>query len=217
MEQIGQVYCWNNKQPILFNQRSLEMNVIMQMIVQQLSGNAIDKIARQLGIDSATASKAVGVAVPILISALTRNSSSQTGASSLHKALINDHDGSIFDNLGSLIGNAAGFSGSGILKHIFGGDQSTVTSRVSQTAGVDANTMGTIMEMVAPMVMGALGKTTREEGLDVSGLSELLTGQQQEAEAEQPDIFGSLNKMLDSDGDGSSMDEIGGFLGKLFR
>jgi len=73
------------------------------------------------------------------------------------------------------------------------------------------------MEMVAPMVMGALGKTTREEGLDVSGLSELLTGQQQEAEAEQPDIFGSLNKMLDSDGDGSSMDEIGGFLGKLFR
>ncbi len=192
------------------------MNVIMQMIVQQLSGNAVNKIAKQLGIDSATASKAVGVAVPILISALTRNSSTKSGASSLYKALLKDHDGSIFDNLGSLIGNAASFSGSGILKHIFGSDQSAVTSRVSQAAGVDSGTMSTIMEMVAPMVMGALGKTTREEGLDASGLTELLTGQQQETEAEQPNIFGSLNKMLDADGDGSSMDEIGGFLGKLF-
>ncbi|HNW61300.1 MAG TPA: DUF937 domain-containing protein [bacterium] len=192
------------------------MNAIMQMVIQQLSGNMVGKIARQLGIDSSTASRAVGMAVPVLISALTRNASSEAGADALHNALVKDHDGSIFDNLGGLISNVTGGSGAGILKHILGADQSAVTSRISQSAGLDTGTMGQIMQMVAPMVMGALGKTTQDQGLDSSGLSELLTGQQQQAEAEQPDLFGSLNRMLDSDGDGSSMDEIGGLLGKLF-
>ncbi|HOT96867.1 MAG TPA: DUF937 domain-containing protein [bacterium] len=192
------------------------MNALMQMLIQQLSGDAVNKIAKQLGIDTSTASRAVGMAIPVLISALTRNSSTEEGAASLHNALVKDHDGSIFENLGDLISNVAGSSGAGILKHILGADQPTVTSRIGQSAGLDTGTMGQIMEMVAPLVMGALGKTTRDEGLDSSGLSALLTGQQQEAEAEQPDLFGSLNRMLDSDGDGSSMDEIGGILGKLF-
>lgn len=192
------------------------MNALMQMLIQQLSGNAVGKIAKQLGLDTTTASRAVGMAIPVLMSALTRNSATEAGASSLHNALVKDHDGSIFDNLGGLISNVAGGSGAGILKHILGADQTAVTSRISQSAGIDTGTMGQIMQMVAPMVMGALGKTTRDEGLDSSGLSALLTGQQQEAESAQPDLFGSLNRMLDSDGDGSSMDEIGGILGKLF-
>lgn len=193
------------------------MNAIMEMLIQQVSGNAVNKIARQLGIDSSTATRAVGVAIPILISALTRNSSTQTGAASLHKALVKDHDGSIFDDLGSLISNVTGSSGAGILGHIFGAEQSAVTSRVSQTAGVDSSTMSQIMQMVAPMVMGALGKTTQEQGLDVSGLTELLQGEQKQAEVEQPNIFSSLNRMLDGDGDGNAMDDIGSVLSKLFK
>jgi hypothetical protein len=188
----------------------------MEILMQQISGNAISKIAKQFGLDSATASRAVGMAMPILISALTRNSSTQSGASSLHQALLKDHDGSIFDNLGGLISNVAGGSGAGILKHILGAQQATVTSRVSQSAGVDPDTMGQIMQMVAPMVMGALGKTTQEQGLDVSGLSAFLSTQEEETKAAEPDLFGSLSKMLDADGDGNPMDDIGGMLGKLF-
>ncbi|HPI73223.1 MAG TPA: DUF937 domain-containing protein [bacterium] len=192
------------------------MNALLQMLVQQISGPTIDKIANQLGIDPGVAAKAIGVAAPLLISALTRNSSNPSGANSLHNALVKDHDGSIFDNLGGLINNVSGSSGSGILKHIFGEDQSNVTSRLSRSAGVDADTMSQILQMMAPLVMGALGKTTREQNLDVSGMTDLLT-KQQEATPSQPNIFGSLNKMLDSDGDGNALDDIGNVLGKLFR
>ncbi len=193
------------------------MNALLQMLVQQISGPTINKIANQLGIDPSVAAKAIGVAAPLLLSALTRNSSNPSGADSLHNALVKDHDGSIFDNLEGLINNVAGSSGGGILKHIFGEDQSNVTSRLSKTAGVDTDTMSQILQMMAPLVMGALGKTTREQNLDVSGMTDLLTGQQQEATTSQPNIFGSLNKMLDSDGDGNALNDIGNVLGKLFR
>lgn len=193
------------------------MNLIMQMLMQQLSGNAVGKIARQLGLDPATAAKAVGVALPILISALTRNTSSSQGAASLHNALVKDHDGSILDDVMGYLGNSQAGPGAGILKHIFGGDQSAVASRVGQTAGLDAGTMSQVMTTLAPLVMGALGRTTREQGLDAGSLTDFLSNQQQEAQAEQPDLMGSLGRLLDADGDGNAMDDIGGMLGKLFK
>jgi hypothetical protein len=192
------------------------MNYIMQMLMQQLSGNAINKIAQQLGLDANTASKAVGVALPLLMSALARNTSTTSGAASLANALAKDHDGSILDDIMGYLGGSQTSAGASILKHILGTDQAAVTSRLGQTAGVDSDTMSKVMEMVAPLLMGALGKTTQEQGLDSGSLADFLNTQQEEAKTQQPNIIGSLNSMLDSDGDGNAMDDIGGILGKLF-
>lgn len=45
------------------------MNALTEMITQQLAGSAISMISRKIGADTGTTSKAVAIALPLLISA----------------------------------------------------------------------------------------------------------------------------------------------------
>ena len=93
------------------------MNFITQVITQQLAGGASRAIAQRLGISEATANTAVQVAVPLILAALARNASQPQRAESLHQAINEDHDGSIFDNLMGHVQNPQSANGAGILGH----------------------------------------------------------------------------------------------------
>ena len=74
-------------------------------LMQQLSGDSLSRIGRQIGADEATTQSAIAAALPVLVSALARNASRPGGAEALDRALERDHDGSILDDLmGSLGG-----------------------------------------------------------------------------------------------------------------
>lgn len=193
------------------------MNVITQAITQQIAGGAARVIAQRIGISENSANTAVQLAVPLILAGLARNAAQPAGAEDLHQALQKDHDGSIFDNLMGYLGNPQSANGSGILGHVFGGQQPTVASNLSQVAGLDENSAAGVLEMVAPLVMGAVGQQQQQNGLDVSGLSTLLQDQQQQAESTAPDLMSSLNSMLDRNHDGSSMDDLTAIAGKFFK
>jgi hypothetical protein len=65
--------------------------------------------------------------------------------------------------------------------------------------------------------MGALGQTQQQRGLDAAGLSNLLNSQQQQAQANAPEIMGMLGSMLDQNQDGSAMDDLQRMAAKFFR
>ena len=52
------------------------------------------------------------------------------------------------------------------------------------------------------MVMGALGKTQRQGGLDAGSLSKMLGQEGHQLESRQPQAMGLLGGILDADGDG---------------
>jgi hypothetical protein len=66
--------------------------------------------------------------------------------------------------------------------------------------------------MLAPIVMGYLGKQKQTQGVGADGLGGLLGGLMGGAQQQQPQgsdgIMGMLGGLLDSDGDGSAMDDI---------
>jgi hypothetical protein len=193
------------------------MSFITDMLVQQLSGNAASQISQKLGVDKGTATQAIAMAAPLLMSALARNASNPEGVKTLYQALDQDHDGNILDDVsGFLGGNPQAANGAGILGHVLGDKLGAVQNGLAQQTGLDANASGQLLEMLAPLVMGALGQTQKQQGLDVSGLSDLLGNHQQAAQASSPDMMGMLGGLLDMNKDGNVMDDVGRIAGQLF-
>jgi hypothetical protein len=193
------------------------MNAITQVITQRLSGSAVTIIAQRLGISETTAATAVQIGVPLILAALARNASQPQEAQNIHQAINNDHDGSIFDNLMGYLGNPQSANGAGILGHVFGGQQSTIQSNLAQATGMDQNSAGGLLETLAPLVMGAVGQAQQQNGLDASGLSNMHNSQQQQAQANAPDVMGMLGSMLDQNQDGSAMDDLQRMAANFFK
>jgi hypothetical protein len=193
------------------------MNAITQMLTQQLAGSATTTIAQRFGLSEQTANTAVQLAVPLILTALARNASQPDGAASLHQAINNDHDGSIFNNLLGYLGSPQGANGAGILGHVFGSQQSSIENNLAQATGMDQASASGLMQTLAPLVMGAVGQTQQQNGLDANGLSNLLNSQQQQAQANAPDVMGRLGSMLDQNHDGSAMDDLQRMAANLFK
>lgn len=118
--------------------------------------------------------------------------------------------------MGALLGAVMGAMGGGaaqqrspmaeggaILGHVFGSAQPRAAAGVAKAAGVDPGIAGQVMAMLAPMVMGALGQNTRQQGLDAGGLAAMLG---QDTQRMAGGAAGGLQQMLggvlDTDGDG---------------
>ncbi|HEV7397534.1 MAG TPA: DUF937 domain-containing protein [Pyrinomonadaceae bacterium] len=192
------------------------MNLIAQMITQKLAGAASQQIAQRLGISEGAANSAVQIAVPLILAALARNAAQPQGAQDLHQAVASDHDGSILDNLMGYLGNPEQGNGSGILGHVLGDQRPSVENNLAQATGLDQNSAGSLMEMLAPVVMGAVGRTQQQNGLDSGGLADYL-GQQQQAQPESSGVMGMLSSMLDSNKDGNVTDDLAKLAGGFFK
>ncbi|MGE0131193.1 MAG: DUF937 domain-containing protein [Blastocatellales bacterium] len=184
------------------------------LLSEALNNNTVSQISQQLGTDEGTTSNAIQAALPMLLGGLANNSASEGGAASLLGALDRNHDGSILDDVGGFLGNYSSGPGAGILGHIFGGNQGTVEQGVSQASGLDMSKVGPLLMMLAPIVMGALGRTQRQEGLGAGDLAGLLGGATQQAGAGSP-LLGVLSSVLDRDRDGSAIDDVAGMIGGL--
>ncbi|HSB29318.1 MAG TPA: DUF937 domain-containing protein [Pyrinomonadaceae bacterium] len=193
------------------------MNAITQMISQRLAGAAAGQLASRLGVSESTAQTAVQVAVPLIVAALARNAAQPQGAQDLHDAVSRDHDGSILENLMGYLSNPEAANGGGILGHVLGAQRPAVESNLSQVTGLDQGSAGNLLQTVAPLVMGALGREQRQNGLDASGLSQFLGEQQQQAQATNPDLMQSLSSILDSNRDGSVVDDLSRIAGTFFK
>ena len=193
------------------------MDALTQMITQQLAGGAASKMAQRLGISETTARTAVNLAVPLILAALARNAARPEGAQNLHQAVTEDHDGSILDNLTGYLGNPETENGAGILRHALGGQRPVVESNLAQATGIDPNSAGSLLEMMAPLVMGAIARQQQANELDPQGLSQYLGEQQQQVETTDPGLMGTLNSMLDSNRDGSVSDDLARIAGNFFK
>lgn len=191
---------------------------ILDALQQQLSPNVVQQMSEQLGADPAATSTAISAAIPALLGGLAHNVSSPAGAADLSNAL-DAHDGGILGNLGALLGGAgSGGIGGAILGHILGTRRGPVEQGVSQASGMNAQQVGQLLMMLAPLVMGVLGKMKKSNGLGPQQLPEVLgqaTGTNAPAEP------GGFGQMLDRNHDGSIVDDVTqmgtSVLGSIFK
>lgn len=107
-------------------------------------------------------------------------------------------------------------NGASILNHVFGGNQQQVANDVSQKTGIDQSSAMNLMSKLAPMVMGYLGQQKKSQNLDSNGMASFVNQQNQQMQNQAQQKKGGILGMLDQDGDGDFMDDVGGMLKKLF-
>ena len=150
------------------------MSSIFDDVRQQLGPDTIQQLSSALGADPETTSHAVSAALPALLGGLAQNATKPDGAAALDSAL-NDHDGSVLDNLGGLLGGGAfGGIGGKILGHILGSKRAPVEEKVSKASGLDAAQVAQLLAMLAPIIMGVLGRMKRNKQVDVNALPSVL-------------------------------------------
>ena len=125
-------------------------------------------------------------------------------------------DGSILNNVAGYLKDPQAANGTGILGHVLGNQQPVVAQGLAQTTGLSSDQVGQLLQIAAPLVMGALGSQQQQQELDPKGLSSFLGSQQQQVQQTQPDVMGTINTLLDANKDGSALDDILGMAGKLF-
>ena len=185
---------------------------LQDLLGQEQGNQAVDQLSQNLGSNHTAVNMAIQMALPMILSGLARNASNPQGAENLNQAIEKDHDGSLLDNLAGYLGGgttpqASGqTNGAGILGHIFGDNQTNAAQTVSEKSGMDLGQVTQLLIMLAPIVMGYLGKQKQSQNLDAGGLSNWLGGQQQQIE--QAPQGGFLSGIFDRDHDGSSMDDI---------
>jgi hypothetical protein len=158
----------------------------------------------------------------MLLGGLARNSARPEGAAALGNALNEHRGGGLLDDLGSLIGNPQSGAGAGILGHIFGGRRDSVEQGVGQATGLDRHQVGKLLMVLAPIVMAVLARRHAQPATadaqprpDDGGLGPMLQRESQEAAQRAPAGLGGLLGMLDRDGDGNPLNDLGTLGGML--
>ncbi|CAL2103389.1 conserved protein of unknown function [Tenacibaculum sp. 190130A14a] len=191
------------------------MEGILDLLNSDLGKTIISGVAGSTGQDTNKTGSVLTMALPVLMKAMQRNAATPQGAEGLMGALSNKHDGSILDNLGDLFQGGVNADvlqdGSKILGHVLGNKQQGVEAVIGQKAGIDAGSVANILKTAAPILMGVLGKQTRQSNVNNSGdLTGLLGGLLGGNSAQKEQSF--LEQILDADGDGSVVDDVAGMV-----
>ncbi len=195
---------------------------LITILQSQLSDDVLEQLGQQIGADKQQTAQAANGVMTSLLGGLANNASQEGGLNSLMGALDRNHDGSVLDDIMGLIGSggqgAGASDGMGILGHVLGGNQEVVAQQVSERSGLNMSQVMKLMPILAPIVMGALGKMRSEGGLQLSDLPGLLMGTAQNSaqNSGMDDLLGSvLGNVLG--GGGSNKGGLGGLLGGLFK
>lgn len=191
------------------NNQEAQMSGILDIVQQQLTPDAINQIAGQLGVDPATAQQAISGALPVVLGGMAGQAQDPAGAAAIH-AEADNHAG-LLGGLGGLLGGApsasspgaetgGGLLGSlgglggmvggmmagggggalgGILGSVLGGNHAAVQDGVAQASGLDPQRAKKLMFILVPIVLAAIAHHRKTANADPAQMGQVL---QREAE-----------------------------------
>ncbi|HXK61957.1 MAG TPA: DUF937 domain-containing protein [Acidobacteriota bacterium] len=167
-------------------------------------GQAVSELSRRFGISEDQARSAISALAPAIGGGIKRNASSQEGADTLMRELTSGRHQEYVDDPSRLSRDETVQEGNGILGQLFGSKDVSrqVAKRASGQTGLSEDLLKRMLPLVATMVMGSLSRQASASGIQ----------NQQDA---QGGLFGMLSSLLDSDRDGSVLDDIMGFASRF--
>jgi hypothetical protein len=169
---------------------------LVSLVMQYLTPDMIGRIATALGFDRTKVQSAVDAAVPGLLAAFSDVTTQPGGAQKLADS-ARQQVGSL-GNFASVLAAGGQASllekGSQMLSSLVGGqNQNALGDAISKFTGLGQNASGSLLGMLAPIVMGAIGQHQGATGgLDASSIARLFASQKNNIAAALPSGFANL-------------------------
>jgi len=177
---------------------------IIDLIKDQLSDQIMGHLGKVIGGNQTQNETALNTAIPAILSGLTGLASNQSSAGTLFNT-IKDHDDSILDNLGDLLGSNKQSSliesGSKMLGSLFGnGIVGNLANAISDYSGVRKSGAKSLLGLIAPIIFGVIKRKLMGDGsFNLGSLVNMLTGQKKNIEAAIPRDFADQLKSVGFD------------------
>lgn len=190
-------------------------------ILELLSGQLdTEKVLQQLsmtsGADSSQVQKVVQMGLPALLESLGRNSKTEQGASSLAKALDSHKDDKV-DDIEDFLKNVNLDDGSKIIGHVLGGNKQKVQRNLAKQTGLEDNQVSSIMNQLAPLLLGTLGKQKAINNVGSAGIESMISGIINGQGSKNNNMMKTITNLLDADDDGNIVDDVSKMLGGFFK
>ncbi|HPI08731.1 MAG TPA: OmpA family protein [Saprospiraceae bacterium] len=170
--------------------RVANMTNLLDSVKQYLTPELIGQASELLGESPDGVSKAANGFIPAILAGLLQKTGDAHAIGSIF-SLLSGFDAGVLDHPAGLVGggnlahndpkDAAGH----LLGLLFGAKVPAMTNSIAAFSGVKSSSASSLLGLVGPLVMGVLSKKISGEGLGVSGLANLLMG-------EQKSILGAL-------------------------
>jgi hypothetical protein len=171
------------------------MGNFIEDLVGSLGGDVSKQVSSTLGIEPEKVMQMLPQVAPLILGGLKKQKDEQGGSDRVDHILNKYGSASVLDNLGDLFSSKAQEnSPDPNLGGLLGNSGTEAANLISKQFNLDSGTAMKLIPMLAPVVLGFLTKKRDADGLGSSGISSLL----------------------DQDGDGSILDDVGGFLLKGF-
>jgi hypothetical protein len=152
-------------------------------VLEQLLGSndVLSRIGSLIGLSPERSRSAIGAVVPAILAALVSLVQKPGGRDQLAAAVRNQDPG-VLDNLSAMLGsgrqNSLVDSGSSLLTSLLGDSKvGALSGAIAKFAGLNQGSATSLLGALAPVVLGALGREQRAQGLDAQGLAGLLNDQ----------------------------------------
>ncbi|WP_051363439.1 DUF937 domain-containing protein [Deinococcus murrayi] len=147
---------------------------LMEVLRGRLGGTSGEALARAAGFTSSTAGRAAGAAVPVLLAAVARRGQDEAGAADL-LARSRDLEDLAAGPLPTDPAEVARLEGQGrpLVTHLFGSAEA-VTGRLGSVVGGSGASAGKLLALLAPVVLGVLGREVRGSRATAADLRRVL-------------------------------------------
>jgi hypothetical protein len=183
---------------------------LLDEIQAQLPPDTAARLSQRTGSSPEQASAAISAALPMLLGALANNSARPGGAESISQAIERDGHGT--EDLAAMlerelqVGPAP--ANQRMVNHMLGQRRAPVEQALAAKTGMPTSGVAQILEVLGPLVMGAVGKQQRGKGLNPADLTDFLGQQKSSAKSKSGDLGSMLFDLLDANDDGSIMDDV---------
>src|SRR5579863_7554071 len=155
---------------------------LVGLVKEALTPEAVNKLSNTLGESPVNAYRALEAGVPAILAGMAAKANSGGGLSGLLSIFDSGKvDSKILRDFGPMLNGSRAAEmmdfGRGVVEKVFGDKTESVADAISSQSGVRPSSARSLLELSAPLAIGAISKVTEPQGVTTSSLLNTLSSQ----------------------------------------